>query len=165
MTLRVRAANLGDLGPLLRIEEASFGNPWPHDAYVQELEREHGRLDVAEEGDVIVGFSCTWHARLGKGPSSEVESHLLRIAVDQTVRRRGAGRALLDALVGRARALASSHITLEVASQNRPAIALYGAAGFTEIARRVAYYRSPPDDAVIMRLQLSKPEGGPPGAT
>lgn len=152
MTLRVRAAREADLAALLRIEEACFGNPWPFDAYLQELERDHGRLDVAEAGGALVGFSCAWHVRLGKGPAATVESHLLRIAVDTAARRQGAGRALLDALVARARELASSHITLEVASQNEPAIELYANAGFTEIARRVAYYRSPPDDAVIMRL-------------
>jgi ribosomal protein S18 acetylase RimI-like enzyme len=175
MTARVRLALTSDLEAIDRIERASFGSPWPLDAYAQELERRGGWLEVAELGALgVVGFSCTWHVprsepvherRAGSaraapdtssrhGHSSALEAHLLRIAVDPSVRNAGVGRDLLGAVLARAVAASAEHMTLEVASENVAAIALYRAAGFVEIGRRAGYYRAPPDDAIIMRRDI-----------
>ena len=89
-------------------------------------------------------------------PPEAFEAHLLRIAVDPRQRNAGIGRDLLGAVLARATAARAEHITLEVASENEAAIALYRAAGFVEIGRRAAYYRSPPDDAIIMRRELPR---------
>ena len=89
-------------------------------------------------------------------PPEAFEAHLLRIAVDPRQRNAGIGRDLLGAVLARATAAKAEHITLEVASENEAAIALYRAAGFVEIGRRAAYYRSPPDDAIIMRRELPR---------
>ena len=166
MTSRVRVALTSDLDAIDRIERASFGSPWPLDAYAQELERRGGWLEVAElSGAGVVGFSCTWHVpRTPAGPMSvrsvdtrppaALEAHLLRIAVDPRFRNAGIGRDLLGAVLARATAASAEHMTLEVASENEAAIALYRAAGFVEIGRRAGYYRAPPDDAIIMRREL-----------
>jgi ribosomal-protein-alanine N-acetyltransferase len=163
----VRLALTSDLDAIDRIERASFGSPWPLDAYAQELERRDGWLEVAELGAAgVVGFSCTWHVpanipaherRARSGASAQdpaLEAHLLRIAVDPRFRNAGVGRDLLGAVLARARAAGAEHMTLEVASANEGAIALYRAAGFVEIGRRADYYRAPPDDAIIMRRAL-----------
>ena len=167
MTSRVRLALTSDLDAIDRIERDSFGSPWPLDAYAQELERRGGWLEVAELPVIgVVGFSCTWHVPRNTGqrvpavraparPPEAFEAHLLRIAVDPRQRNAGIGRDLLGALLARATAAKAEHITLEVASANEAAIALYRAAGFVEIGRRAAYYRSPPDDAIIMRRELA----------
>ena len=148
MTVMLRDARPSDLGAIDRIERASFGNPWPLDAYAQEIEREHGVLEVASiRGEGIVGYSCAWHVA--------DEAHLLRIATAPRFRRRGIGRDLLSAVVARARASSCGRITLEVASANGAAIHLYDAYGFEEIGRRSGYYRVPPDDAVVMRLDFA----------
>lgn len=172
MSVRVRLALGSDLEAIDRIERSSFGSPWPLDAYAQELERRGGWVEVAElPGAGVVGFSCTWHVPL---PATDdrsraamsvttrneptqppaLEAHLLRIAVDPRFRNAGIGRDLLGAVLARAVAASAEHMTLEVASENVAAIALYRAAGFVEIGRRAAYYRAPPDDAIIMRLDL-----------
>lgn len=147
MTVSLRPARPSDLGAIERIERASFGNPWPLDAYAQELERDHATLEVAVvRGEGIAGFSCAWHVA--------EEAHLLRIATSTRFRRRGIGRDLLSAVIARARAASCGRITLEVASANGAAIHLYEAHAFREIGRRSGYYRVPPDDAVVMRLDL-----------
>lgn len=147
MTLVLRRARPSDLGAIDRIERASFGNPWPLDAYAQELEREHGTVEVATiRGEGVIGFSCAWHVA--------AEAHLMRIATDPRFRRRGIGRDLLCAVLARAQSASCLHITLEVASTNAPAVALYRAWGFREIGRRKGYYRVPPDDALVMRRAL-----------
>ena len=83
---------------------------------------------------------------------------LLRIAVAPGSRRRGVAAALLaDALDALPDSVET--VLLEVAEQNTPALALYGRAGFTEIARRQAYYRDG-SAAVVMQLRLDS-RGGP----
>ena len=47
-------------------------------------------------------------------------------------------------------------VFLEVRESNGAARALYAALGFTELARRKAYYSNPREDAVVMRLDLAK---------
>lgn len=148
MTVILREARPSDLGAIDRIERAAFGNPWPLDAYAQEIEREHGILEVAlVRGEGVVGFSCAWHVA--------EEAHLLRIATAPRFRRRGIGRDLLSAVLARARAASCGRITLEVASANGAAIHLYETVGFREIGRRSGYYRVPPDDALVMRLDFT----------
>jgi ribosomal-protein-alanine N-acetyltransferase len=167
MTSSVRVALTSDLDAIDRIERDSFGCPWPLDAYAQELERRGGWLEVAEVADAgVVGFSCTWHVphsmpsprrvalASASGVPAALEAHLLRIAVDPRFRNVGVGRDLLGAVLARAVAASAEHMTLEVASENEAAIALYRAAGFVEIGRRAGYYRAPPDDAIIMRREL-----------
>jgi ribosomal protein S18 acetylase RimI-like enzyme len=53
------------------------------------------------------------------------------LAVDPAARRRGIGRALLDAACERARGEGALRITLRVLSSNGPARKLYAATGFT----------------------------------
>jgi [ribosomal protein S18]-alanine N-acetyltransferase len=145
---RRRAARTDDLLAIEGIEVASFGNPWLADVYAQELEREIGVVEVAESQDgTIVGVFCVWCVA--------DESHLMRIATAPSRRREGIGRDLLEAALDSARSAGCEHMTLEVAASNEAAIELYAAAGFSVVGRRRGYYRAPPDDALLMRCELS----------
>jgi ribosomal-protein-alanine N-acetyltransferase len=86
------------------------------------------------------------------------ESELLTLAVSPPRQRRGAGRALLAAVVDHMRAAGARTLFLEVGIDNSAARALYEAAGFATIATRPAYYQrldQPPADALVMRLTLN----------
>ena len=76
------------------------------------------------------------------------EGEILAVAVEPTVRRRGVGRRLLEALIDDLTAAGVRRIFLEVRAQNGGARALYRAVGFTAVGRRVGFYGD--DDAVIM---------------
>ncbi len=144
-----RIATCDDLDAILRIESRVFGNPWAPKAYIDEIERPMAVVELAiGPGGAVVGFSCTWHVVA----AGETEAHLLRIAVDPARQREGIGRDLLTAVVERASQAHASRVLLEVGAANRPARRLYEALGFTEIGRRVGYYKAPPDDAVVMAL-------------
>lgn len=145
--MRRRVAAVSDLDAIVKIESRVFGNPWAATAYRDEIERPMAivELAVGDDGGVL-GYSCTWHVVA----AGETEAHLLRIAVDPDVQRRGIGRDLLRAVLERATAEGAARVLLEVGASNRPARALYEAAGFTEIGRRAGYYKAPPDDAVVM---------------
>ncbi len=86
------------------------------------------------------------------------EAELVTIAVRAAERRRGAGRALLEAALGRVRAAGARTMFLEVAADNPAARALYGLSGFCEVGRRPAYFQRGDDhpraDAFVMRLDL-----------
>lgn len=88
------------------------------------------------------------------------EAELLTIAVQAARRRLGAGRALLQAVIGRVRGQGARVLFLEVGVDNPAARSLYAQAGFDEVARRAGYYRRPDGfaDALILRLFLN--DGG-----
>jgi ribosomal-protein-alanine N-acetyltransferase len=84
------------------------------------------------------------------------EAELLTIAVQSDRRRHGLGRALLAAVVGRARHGGAQCLFLEVGADNAPARSLYSQAGFVEVGRRPDYYRRHTGfaDALVLRLTL-----------
>lgn len=144
----LRPATELDLDAIEGIEAVSFGNPWPADVYAQEIERDVGRVEVAQDGEgTVIGMFCVWCVA--------DQSHLMRIATAPAYRCRGVGRDLLRAAIARARSAGCEHMTLEVASANRAAIGLYAEAGFVVVGRREGYYRTPPDDALVMRCELT----------
>jgi ribosomal-protein-alanine N-acetyltransferase len=92
------------------------------------------------------------------------EAQLLNLSVVPDARREGLGRELLAQFVADSRRLGAEQMFLEVRIGNAPAIALYEAAGFVRIARRVAYYPPTPgtgvrEDALVMRRPLQRPVG------
>jgi ribosomal-protein-alanine N-acetyltransferase len=86
------------------------------------------------------------------------EAELLTIAVDAGHRRRGAGRALLEAVIGQVRAAGASVLFLEVGADNPAACSLYERLDFHLTGRRAGYYQrgtGPNADALVMRLTLT----------
>lgn len=85
------------------------------------------------------------------------EAELLTVAVRAGSRRRGIGRALLDAVADRARQAGATRLFLEVGADNPVARALYAQAGFLEVGRRAGYYRrgTGAADALVLRLWLT----------
>ena len=145
----LRPATSADVPGLAELDAASFGNPWPADIWMQEVERDLAHVTVAIAHDPLlglVGSSCLWVVR--------EEAHLLRIATRPTFRGRGIGRDLLEDAFVSARAAGCSTMLLEVARRNRAALALYERAGFQIIGERKGYYTTPPDDALLMRRSL-----------
>lgn len=76
------------------------------------------------------------------------ELHITAVAVHPHHRRRGLGRWVLEGLLLFGRDAGAQRATLEVASGNGAARALYASLGFQEAAVRRAYYRNG-DDALI----------------
>jgi len=85
----------------------------------EELGRAWARLWVVrrEPDSEPLGFALAWHA------ADEV--HLLDLAVDESARRRGVGRELVEALLGYARETEARLVLLEVRRSNAAAIGLY----------------------------------------
>ena len=77
---------------------------------------------------------------------------ILNLAVAPGGRRHGLGRALVKQVVETLRGRGVQEIYLEVRESNAPARALYAGHGFKEVGRRKQYYRRPPEDAIVLRL-------------
>lgn len=118
--------------------------PWTEAEFVAFLDDENTTIAVRETGFAL--------ARIA-GPEAE----LLTIAVDPGARRCGTGRDLVQEIEARCAARRVCDIFLEVAETNRPAIALYTAAGYHQAGQRRNYYRAAganPVSALVLCKQL-----------
>lgn len=87
------------------------------------------------------------------------EAELLTLAVAPSARRHGHGRQLVERFLAESLRRGAESAFLEVAASNRPAQALYLAAGFAQAGRRRAYYHAPDgrtEDALILIFAFSQ---------
>ncbi len=121
-----------------------------------ELERPWARIWVARETEPgtgtsrIAGYLVAWHVA--------DELHVMNVATRADRRRRGIGRALVDAAVAYARARRVRHALLEVRRSNRAAIAMYRGIGFFAMGVRSKYY--PDDEDAVEMVLLFDPNTG-----
>ena len=90
----------------------------------------------------IVGFSGFWMMMK--------EAHIIAIGVRDGYRRLGIGEGLLIATIELAQILNANVVTLEVRASNEIAQDLYKKYGFRVAGRRLRYYSSDGEDAIIM---------------
>jgi ribosomal-protein-alanine N-acetyltransferase len=85
------------------------------------------------------------------------EWEIENVVVAEEQRRRGLGGALVNRLLKAARESVITSVLLEVRPSNTAARGLYQKLGFSEVGRRPAYYRDPPEDALILKISISFP--------
>jgi ribosomal-protein-alanine N-acetyltransferase len=147
MPLAIRSAALDDVPAILAIEQqAPSAAHWTREQYGQLVSS--GVVLVAEEAGELCGFVCA-QAVAGDW---EIEN----VVVAAMFLRRGVANELMRALIQRAKDEAASALLLEVRESNRPACELYEKHGFREVGRRPAYYKNPPEDAILYTLQLGR---------
>lgn len=144
--VQIRLARADDLDAIHAIEVASFSDPWKRDGFRDLILGGNATVVIAVLGREVVGFAVTYAAA--------DEAEIANVAVADGVRRHGIGRALVDFVLSAAIAAGARNVFLEVRESNVAARALYTARGFTEMSRRLAYYRNPREDAVVMRLAV-----------
>jgi ribosomal-protein-alanine N-acetyltransferase len=148
--LRWRPLAAHDLPVVAALEARIHAAPWSERNFRDALAAGYSAR-VGTRGERILAYGVLM---LGPG-----EAPLLNLSVVPDARRTGLGRALLYQFIEDARRLHADQLVLEGRVGNHPAIALYEQAGFTAIARRIAYY--PPavpgaarEDALVMRREL-----------
>ena len=135
-----------DLEAAYDIEKRTNPSPWSKENFFSSFEVGHKSL-VCKLKKRIVGF--VFYSNFKK------ESHLLSIAVDKDLQRKGAGSLLLKSMISQSKALGAKKILLEVRMKNKSAIAFYNNFKFVEDAVRIGYYTgSDPDDALLMSLDI-----------
>jgi tRNA threonylcarbamoyladenosine biosynthesis protein TsaB len=83
------------------------------------------------------------------------EAEILTLAVAPPSRDRGIGRALVQAAAAKAHQQGARTMFLEVATGNRPALALYDRLGFARAGLRKGYYQG--HDALVLKAVLPLP--------
>jgi [ribosomal protein S18]-alanine N-acetyltransferase len=148
----IRPLGYSDLPQVIAIERRAFTTPWSLAMFVLELSKPSGLcLAAVNEQDKLLGYLIC--ARY------DTVWHLMNVAVDPALRRRGIARSMLEQMIERAGT--DREYTLEVRTSNAPAIALYERFGFRSAGTRPRYYRDNGEDAVIMwrTLQTTSSSG------
>ena len=141
--IEIRSPQPDDLPAIVRIEAASFSDPWDAASLFSELRQDRMRRPLCAVCDgQVVGYLMAWKVA--------DEWHVINVAVSTHERRSGVGTRLLNASLEIARSENCVTATLEVRASNEPALMFYEHHGFTAIDRRVRYYRDTGEDAVVM---------------
>ena len=139
--LEIRRLAYSDLPQVIAIERRSFPTPWSLAMFVLELSKPSGICLAAVRDGRLVGYLvCSRYDRVW---------HIMNVAVDPDLRRRGIATALIERLLERV-GDASAQYTLEVRCSNQPAIELYERFSFRSAGLRRRYYQDNGEDALIM---------------
>ncbi len=142
----LRAARADDVARIVDIERDGFLHPWSRELIERELGHSWSRIVLAYDSDGgderVLGYIVFWIVH--------DEVHVLNVATALEARRRGIGRALMDAAEEEGRSRGARLSTLEVRRSNEAAIALYRAIGYRQVGVRPKYYAEENEDAIVM---------------
>jgi [ribosomal protein S18]-alanine N-acetyltransferase len=140
--VEIRSLQMRDLGAIDEIERRSYPTPWSRSMFAGELAKPASICLGAFEGQELVGYMII---------SRYVDAwHVMNLAVDPALRRRGIAMSLLERLFEVTDDDARRGYTLEVRVSNEGAIRLYEQAGFRARGIRRGYYTDNREDALIM---------------
>lgn len=141
--MTIRPLTIADLAAVLDIESRAYPLPWTENQLRQSLSGEH-QVWGLEVGGGLQAY-LIWMQVLD-------ELHILNLAVDPALQRRGLASRLFSALMENGEEHGARHVFLEVRASNTAAQALYSALGFCESGRRRNYYPAPGgrEDALLM---------------
>ncbi len=141
------------LPDILTLEEACFSSPWTRkmleveltsNQFAHFLVARHQEESATQAEPTIIGYHCFWIVF--------EELRLMNLAVRESMRRRGVGRALVTEALRLGLEQAATRAVLEVRASNNPARSLYTRIGFVQISSRAHYYTNPVEDAVLMEM-------------
>lgn len=129
-------------------EAAYLDTAWSAAQIKESMERDNTLYLIAlENGELCAVASCVF---------SMYEGMIENVAVSETHRRKGAAMGLLSYIEKEAIRRGVEQLSLEVASRNTGAIALYENAGFIKAGVRKGFYRKQKDDALVMIKEIDK---------
>lgn len=144
--VNIRPAKISDAKEIAETESLTLGaESWTENGITETLNR-NGHYFVCEIDGKIVGH--------GGFTAVLDEGDITNIAVRPEFWRKGLASKILEAMITFASEKNLAFLTLEVRSQNTPAIRLYEKYGFTVRGERKNFYREPTDSAKIMTLDF-----------
>ena len=139
----IRRMKIEDVDQVTEIEKATFVIPWSRDSFLREMEKNAAaRYLVIEKQGRIIGYAGAWVIL--------DESHITNIAILESERGKGYGKALTEALMQYISNLGAAYATLEVRVSNTVAQKLYASLGFVKVGKRKRYYEDNGEDAWLM---------------
>lgn len=144
--LEITLMNISDLEQIKDTLLSDFDDFWNYSTLKSELLNPNSKYVVTKKNNKILGFAGIW--------KSVDDVHITNIVVNKTFRNQKIGSLLLSKLIELAKLEPNiSSITLEVNSNNTPAIKLYEKFGFKVVGLRKKYYNNI-DDAIIYTKKL-----------
>lgn len=142
--MKIEKANKKDLGQIYNIENQTEDS-WSYEILSQDfLKNPHSLYYVVKEEEKILGFVSFMNI-LG-------EVHINNIAVDKDKRRKGIGARLLKFALGYYPRDEIMGVTLEVRTDNEPALNLYEKFGFHIVGTRKKYYKRNKDAYIMWKM-------------
>lgn len=136
---------LDHVSQVAALEKLCFSDPWSENSIGSEIGNPLSFWLIAVDGSQVIGY-------VGSQTVCS-ESDMMNIAVLPDMRRQGIAEKLIDELILGLQKRGSHCLSLEVRASNEPAKALYEKLGFSQVGRRLNYYRNPREDALIMRKE------------
>lgn len=135
-----------DIEAIVALEKNVFSDAWSSQSIRETSNQKQAFITVAEEGGVVVGYCIIYFAL--------DEAEIARIAVDESMRRQGIARRLLDYTCKCCKEKGTTCLLLDVRECNQSARAFYKNYGFAEDGIRKNFYENPKEDAVLMSMRL-----------
>lgn len=135
------------ISEIAKIERFCFSEPWSENAFSIFLGDNAFGVVALLDGAVVAygGMLCVLD-----------EGQITNIATHPDHRRKGLGRAIVNALEEEAERRGLSILFLEVREHNSVARELYASCGWKEIGIRKNFYSKPVDNAVLMKKEILK---------
>jgi [ribosomal protein S18]-alanine N-acetyltransferase len=152
--MRIRLFEKEDLPAILAIQKKTpLAAQWQGHDYARLAAEPGGMILVADLETMtppkVLGFAA-FHRVID-------EAEIQNLAVDPDHQRQGVARALLEGAKRRLRKDGTKRCFLEVRAGSKAAHELYFSIGFGLYSSRKNYYRDPPDDALVLVLELFPP--------
>ncbi len=145
--IEIETMQISDLNSIADILLTDFDDFWTYSVFKSELQNPNSTYIVAKSNNLVVGFAGIWQ--------SVDDIHITNIVVKKDHRYNGIGKMLLNKLIAICKFKKTTSITLEVNSQNIPAIKLYETFGFKNVGIRKKYYNGT-EDAIIMTMEVNE---------
>lgn len=135
-----------DIAQIADLEKKIFTDPWTNQGIYETFCQNQAFIAVAEQNDKIVGYGIIYYVL--------DEGEIARIAVDETVRRQGVGRGILDYICKCCKKENVIRLLLDVRESNVSARSFYEQYGFLADGMRKNFYEKPNENAVLMSKEL-----------
>ncbi|MBM5804746.1 MAG: ribosomal-protein-alanine N-acetyltransferase [Candidatus Verstraetearchaeota archaeon] len=144
-SLLIRDARLDDLDAIFEIEQRSFTDPYPR-GLLKAFFYLPGVYIVAVSEGKVIGYAVgiVRYESLG---------HVVSIAVDESMRRKGVGERLMKETIERLCSKGTKRVRIEVRQSNIPAIVLYTKLGFT-VEGKIKRYYADGESALLMYFNV-----------
>lgn len=144
--LHIRWMIKRDMPEVLEIEGMSFAAPWSEEDFISSLKRRNciGMVCEATVGhdDFLIGYMIY--------DLEKNSLNLLNFAVHPDYRRKGAGKLMVDKLIGKLSDQRRSRLTTTVSEANLEALQFFKANEFIATNIEKGYYDDSDDDAIKM---------------
>lgn len=140
--LDVRSMTEEDITAVAELEKATFTDAWTLEGIRDTFFQKQTFVIVAEESGNLKGYCIVYYVM--------DEGEIARIAVDETCRRQGVGRKILDYVSKICSEKGIDRMMLDVRESNQTARGFYRNYGFEEDGIRKDFYERPKEDAILM---------------